>query len=103
MLTRLARLGIRRPRRVLAVAGLLFVLAALYGFSAANHLGSGGFRDPHSGSSRADDLMQRRFHAGPANLVVEITLARRAPPGRPPAPRAADRAARSAPRPTPTR
>ena len=76
MLTHLARLGIRRPRRVLAAAGLLFVLAALYGFSAADHLGSGGFRDPHSGSTRADDLMQRRFHAGPANLVVEITSPR---------------------------
>jgi RND superfamily putative drug exporter len=73
MLTRLADFGIRRPRRVLAVAGLLFVLAALYGFSAASHLSSGGFRDPHSASSQADDLMQKQFHAGPTNLVVEVT------------------------------
>ncbi len=73
MLTRLATLGIRRPRRVLAIAGLLFVLAALYGFTAANHLSSGGFRDPHAGSSKADELMQQRFHAGQSNLVIEVS------------------------------
>ena len=38
MLTRLANLGIRAPRRVLASAGLLLVLAAVYGVSAASHL-----------------------------------------------------------------
>jgi RND superfamily putative drug exporter len=75
MLTRLADLGIRRPRRVLAVAGLFFLLAALYGFGAAGHLSSGGFRDPSSASSRADDLMQSRFHAGQTNLVLEVTSA----------------------------
>ncbi len=73
MLTRLADLGIRHPRRILAIAGLLFVLAALYGFSAADHLSSGGFRDPHSASSQADDLMQSQFHAGQTNLVVEVS------------------------------
>jgi RND superfamily putative drug exporter len=72
MLTRLANLGIRHPRRILLVAGLLFVLAALYGISAASHLSSGGFRDPNSGSSKADTLMQQRFHAGGTNLVLEI-------------------------------
>ncbi len=73
MLTRLASLGIRYPRRVLAIAGLLFVLAGLYGFTAADHLSSGGFRDPHAASSRAEALLQQRFHSGATNLVVEVS------------------------------
>ena len=75
MLTRLANLGIRAPRRVLVAAGVLFVLAAIYGVSAAQHLSSGGFRDPHASSSQAEDLLQSRFRAGDSNLIVEITSA----------------------------
>lgn len=73
MLTRFAELGIRAPRRVLAVAGLLFVLAAIFGASAANHLLSGGFNDKNSSSSRADAMVQSTFHAGAPNLVLEVT------------------------------
>jgi RND superfamily putative drug exporter len=73
MLTRLANLGIRAPRRILAAAGLLFVLAALYGVSAASHLSSGGFQDPKSPSSKVDNVLQKQFHAGQANLVLEVT------------------------------
>ncbi|HEV7205821.1 MAG TPA: MMPL family transporter [Jatrophihabitans sp.] len=75
MLTRFADLGIRHPRRILATAALLFLLAALYGASAAGHLSSGGFRDPHSASSQVDDLLQKTFHAGQSNLVLEVTSA----------------------------
>jgi putative drug exporter of the RND superfamily len=73
MLTRLADLGIRAPRRVLALAGLLFVLAAVYGISAASHLSSGGFADPSSDSSQVADVLQHRFDAGDANLILEVT------------------------------
>jgi len=73
VLTRLADLGIRAPRRVLAVAVLLLVLGAAYGISAASHLGSGGFSDPHSDSSQAADFLQSEFHTGPANLLLEVT------------------------------
>jgi RND superfamily putative drug exporter len=72
MLTRLADLGIRAPRRVLGIAALLFVLAAAWGVSAAAHLSSGGFADPHAPSSRAADLLQHRFDAGDANLILEV-------------------------------
>ena len=58
MLTRLANLGIRAPRRVLGLAGLLLVLAAIYGVGAASHLSSGGFSDPTAPSSRAADVLQ---------------------------------------------
>ncbi len=75
MLTRLANLGIRAPRRVLIAAGVLFVLAAIYGVSAAQHLSAGGFRDPNASSSQAEDLLQSRFRAGDSNLIVEVTSA----------------------------
>ena len=72
MLTRLADLGIRAPKRVLVLAALLFALAAAFGVSAADHLSSGGFRDPDAASSRAEDVLQQRFAAGDANLILEV-------------------------------
>jgi RND superfamily putative drug exporter len=73
MLTRLANLGIRAPRRVLGLGGLLLVLAAIYGISAAGHLSSGGFSDPNSPSSTAADVLDKTFNAGSANLLLEVT------------------------------
>jgi RND superfamily putative drug exporter len=73
VLTRLANLGIRAPRRVLLAAGFLLVLAVIFGAPVAAHLSAGGFRDPHSASSRADDLLQKRFDAGAPNLLLEIS------------------------------
>ncbi|MEO6885309.1 MAG: MMPL family transporter [Jatrophihabitantaceae bacterium] len=73
MLTRLANLGIRAPKRVLVLAGLLFALAAIFGASAASHLSAGGFNDPSSPSSKAADLLQATFDAGDANLLIELT------------------------------
>lgn len=73
MLTRLANLGIRAPKRVLAVAGLLLVLAAAYGASAASHLASGGFYDTQAKSWQARTTLDKTFHAGDPNLIVEVT------------------------------
>jgi RND superfamily putative drug exporter len=73
VLTRLAILGIRTPRRVLVVAGLIFVAAALFGAPVAKHLSAGGFSDPHAASSKAKDLLATRFNAGDPNLVFEVT------------------------------
>ena len=73
MLTRLADIGIRSPKRVLALAGLLLVLAALYGASAASHLASGGFYDTKAESWHARTTLDNTFHAGDPNLVIEVT------------------------------
>ena len=73
MLTRLAALGIRAPRRVLAIAGLLLVAAALYGGQAASHLASGGFYDPHAASWQARNALESTFKAGDPNLVLEVS------------------------------
>jgi putative drug exporter of the RND superfamily len=73
VLARLAELGIQAPRRVLLVAGLLLVLGGAFGSTAANHLSSGGFRDPGASSTRAENILQQDFHAGDANLIIEVT------------------------------
>lgn len=73
MLTRLSNLAIRAPRRLLAAAGFLLVLAVIFGAPVAAHLSGGGFRDPSSASSRADDLLAQRFNAGEANLILEVS------------------------------
>src|SRR6266581_2582284 len=75
MLTRLAQLSIRAPRRVLVVAGLIFVAGALFGAPVAKHLSAGGFNDPNAASSEARDLLASRFNAGDPNLVFEVTTA----------------------------
>ncbi len=55
------------------LAGLLLVLGGVFGSTAADHLSSGGFRDPNAPSTRAEDILQRDFQAGDANLIIEIT------------------------------
>ncbi|MDT4937945.1 MAG: putative drug exporter of the superfamily [Pseudonocardiales bacterium] len=73
MLTRLADLGIRFPRRVLVIAGLLLVVGAVYGGQAASHLASGGFYDRHAESWHARTTLDTTFHTGDPNLIFEVT------------------------------
>src|SRR3954451_1768414 len=72
MLVRLAHLALRGPKRVLRVAGLLLVGGALFGAPVASHLLTGGFTDPAADSSRAQTLIDERFHGGQANLVFLV-------------------------------
>ena len=72
MLTRLAEFGIRAPKHVLGVAGILLVLFAVFGAPVASHLSAGGFNNPNSPSSKADALLAERFHARDANLIFEV-------------------------------
>ncbi|MDP9117842.1 MAG: MMPL family transporter [Actinomycetota bacterium] len=73
MLTRLAELGIRRPRRVLAVGLLLLLAGAAYGSGAASRLASGGFYDQHAPSWHARDFLAATFNAGDPNLILEVS------------------------------
>ncbi len=73
MLTRLADLGIRAPKWVLGIAGLIIMLAAVFGAPVASKLASGGFNDPTSQSSKANDLIANRFDAGDTNFVLEVS------------------------------
>ncbi|HEX3898302.1 MAG TPA: MMPL family transporter, partial [Mycobacteriales bacterium] len=73
MLTALANRGISAPKRVLGAAGVILVIAVIFGAPVASHLGSGGFDNPSSASTKAKDLLSTRFHTGYPNLVLELT------------------------------
>jgi RND superfamily putative drug exporter len=73
MLTRCADVGIRAPKYVLGLAGIVLVLFAVFGAPVASHLSAGGFNDPKSQSSKANDLLADSFDAGDANLILQVT------------------------------
>src|SRR4051794_20249995 len=73
MLSRIALLAVRAPKRILVVAGLLLVGAAVFGGPVASHLLTGGFTDPGADSTKASRLIDDRFHGGQANLVFLVT------------------------------
>ncbi|BBY80260.1 MMPL family transporter [Mycolicibacterium pulveris] len=73
MLHGIARLAIAAPRRVLAVAALATVLAALFGIPVANRLCACGFQDPSSESTEATQLLTDKFDQGGVELLIVVT------------------------------
>ncbi|GAA1953828.1 MMPL family transporter [Amycolatopsis minnesotensis] len=73
MLTRLADLGIRVPKRILGFAAFVLIAGAVFGVPVADHLSAGGFADPGASSTAANDLLAGRFHAGDPNLVLQVS------------------------------
>ncbi|HYI60679.1 MAG TPA: MMPL family transporter [Acidimicrobiales bacterium] len=73
MLTRLAHLSVRRRVLILVLAAVAFVAAGAVGGGVADHLSAGGFDDPSSESSRAEDVLAERFGTGSPNLVLLVT------------------------------
>ncbi|MFF0449577.1 MMPL family transporter [Streptomyces sp. NPDC004609] len=72
MLHSLARAVLRRRRRLLHVALLLFVIAAAVGATAFPKLSAGGYDDPATESARAAAFLEERFDAGQPNLVLLV-------------------------------
>src|ERR1700744_2223825 len=73
MLQRIARLAIAAPRRILAVAILVMVAAAVFGIPAAKSLSAGGFQDPASESAQAGKLLSDKFGQSDQQLVIMLT------------------------------
>ncbi len=73
MLDRIARLAIAAPRRVLAIAALVMVAAAVFGIPVAKSLSAGGFQDPGSESAQATRLLTDRFDQGDMQLLITVT------------------------------
>jgi len=73
MLRRIALLAIAAPRRILAVAALIMVAAAVFGIPVAKSLSAGGFQDPTSESAQATQLLTDKFHQGDMQLLVTVT------------------------------
>ncbi|MGB7869416.1 MAG: MMPL family transporter [Mycobacterium sp.] len=73
MLQQIARLAIAAPRRILAVAALVMVAAAIFGLPAAKSLSAGGFQDPESESARALHQLTDKFGQSDQQLVILVT------------------------------
>src|ERR1700744_6037730 len=73
MLQRIARLAIAAPRRILAVAILVMVAAAVFGIPAAKSLSAGGFQDPASESAQAIKLLTDKFGQSDQQMVIMLT------------------------------
>ena len=66
----IARLGIRAPRRIIAVALFIVIGAAVFGLPVAKSLSAGGFEDPTSASARASQLLAGKFGQGDQQLLA---------------------------------
>ncbi|OBI50593.1 MMPL family transporter [Mycobacterium sp. E787] len=73
MLHRIAMMAIAAPRRVIAVAVLIFIGASVFGIPVAQSLSAGGFRDPRSESARAGELLADRFGQSDQQMLIVVT------------------------------
>ena len=69
VLQRIARLAIAAPRRIIAIAILVMVGAAIFGIPVAKSLSAGGFQDPGSQSAKATQLLGDKFGQGDMQLL----------------------------------
>ena len=70
MLQRIARLAIAAPRRIVGIAVLVFIAAAVFGIPVANSLSPGGFQDPNSESARAINVLTDKFGQSGQQMLV---------------------------------
>lgn len=75
MLQWIARLAIAAPRRIIGVALLVFVAAAIFGIPVAKSLSPGGFQDPNSESARAIQVLMDKFGQSGQKMLVLVTAA----------------------------
>jgi putative drug exporter of the RND superfamily len=73
VLQRIARLAIAAPRRIIVLALLVMVGAAVFGIPVTNSLSAGGFQDPASESSQAAQLLSDKFNQGDMPLIFTLT------------------------------
>ncbi|MBU3749581.1 MAG: MMPL family transporter [Mycobacterium sp.] len=73
MLQAIARLALRSPRGVLAIAAVLTLITAVFGIPVANQLSAGGFQDPGSESARAARVLSEKFDQSDQQLLLTVT------------------------------
>lgn len=73
MLQAITRLAIAAPRRILLVAALVLVGAAIFGIPVINSLSGGGFQDPTSESARATNLLREKFGETDQKMLIVLT------------------------------
>jgi putative drug exporter of the RND superfamily len=72
-LERLARLAIRAPRRMMALALFAMVTTAVFGLPVTHSLSAGGFQDPNAESSRATNMLASTFNQGDTELLITVS------------------------------
>jgi RND superfamily putative drug exporter len=73
VLQRIAHLAIAAPRRIIAVAALVMVAAAIFGIPVAKSLSAGGLQDPTSESAQATQLLSDKFGQSDQQLLITVT------------------------------
>ncbi|HSS23146.1 MAG TPA: MMPL family transporter [Mycobacterium sp.] len=73
MLQGIARLAIAAPRRIIAVAVLIFIAAAVFGIPVAKSLSPGGFQDPNSQSAHAIGVLTDKFGQSGQQMLILVT------------------------------
>lgn len=73
MLQAIARLALTAPRRIIAIALLIMVSAAIFGIPVTKSLSAGGFRDPTSESWQATRLLSDKFGQGDMQMILAVT------------------------------
>ncbi|OBA82063.1 hypothetical protein A9W99_12595 [Mycobacterium sp. 1164966.3] len=73
MLQRIALLALAVPRRIIAIAILVFIAAAVFGLPVAKSLSPGGFQDPNSESARAIRTLGDKFGQSGQQLLILVT------------------------------
>jgi putative drug exporter of the RND superfamily len=73
VLHRIAQLALVAPRRIVAVALLVMIGAAIFGVPVTQSLPAGGFQDPASESWRAARTLSAKFGQGDMQMLVAIT------------------------------
>ena len=69
----IARMAIAAPRRVVAIAALVTIVAAIVGIPVAKTLCACGFEDPTSESARATALLTDTFGQGDVQLIFVVS------------------------------
>ena len=73
MLETIARLAIRAPRRIIAIALLVMAGTAVFGIPVANSLSAGGFADPTADSAHAAQLLADKFDQGDTQMLITVS------------------------------
>ena len=73
LLTGLAKIACRMPKRIIGGAALFLVVAAVYAAPVVTELPSGGYEVPASESVRAEKILDEKFQAGGLPIVFAVT------------------------------
>jgi len=72
LLFRIAKLAIAAPRRIIAIAALVMVAAAIFGIPVAKSLSASGFQDPTSESAMATQVLADKFGRGDMQMIITV-------------------------------